>query len=86
MAKKHKHCMVRSTRHALSDCSNYTEHDTPCVLLSRLDSSVFGLAGCVRMRPNSDKLFDHLGIFFYLTSICLTLESFDIRGSTIYVT
>ena len=54
--------------------SKYTEHATPRVLLTRLDASVFGLAGSVRMSSNSDNLFDHLSIFFDQTPICSTPE------------
>ena len=43
----HKHCTVRSTRNALSDCAKYTEHATPRVLLIRLDGIRFS-----RLRPN----------------------------------
>ena len=58
--QNHEHYTVRSTRHALSCCSRYTEHATPRVLLIRLDSSVFG---SVWMRSNCDNLFYHQGIF-----------------------
>ena len=72
--------MLRSTRHALSGCSKYTE---PHVLLTRLDLCIFGLASYVQMCSNSDNLFDHLGIFFsnfvIELPICSTLELFDIR-------
>ena len=61
--QKHKPCTVRSMRHALSGCSIYTEHATLRVLLTRLNANIFGLAGSVRMRSNSDNLSDHLDIF-----------------------
>ena len=63
--RAHKHCAVRSTRHTLSDCSKYTEHATPHIPLIRLDLSVFGLAGSIRMCSNCDNLFDQLGFFWF---------------------
>ena len=42
---KRKHCTVRSTRQSLIGCSKNTEQATPSLLLTRLDSNVFGLAG-----------------------------------------
>ena len=61
--QKQNYCTVHSTRRALIGFSKYTEHAMPH-LLTRLDASVFGLAGSVGMRSNSDNLFIHLGIFF----------------------
>ena len=78
----HKHCTAGTTRFSLSGCSKHTEHAAPHVLLTRLDSSVFSFAGSVRMRLNSDNLFDHVGIFlsFFLSNYDL----FDI-GVHIYI-
>ena len=80
--QKQKHCTVHSTRHTLSGCSMYTEHATPHIVLAQLDASVFGLASSVLMRSNSDNLFKHLE-YIDQTPICSTLESFNIRGSTV---